>query len=292
MKNIREAVRKSILVYDGSKGVLLQRMGLAGGECGDLWNADFPDRVRSIYESYRAAGSDIIQTNTFTANALSLKRHGLADRTREFNRRAARLAREVMGETGLVAGSMGPTGILLEPYGDLTEEEARQCFTEQAEALAEGGADALHLETFMDLEEMKIAIKAAKATGLTVIASMTFTTAGRTLMGSSPADCVAALKDAGADLLGANCSVGPAQMVPILEAMKEAGAGPLCAKPNAGMPRVEDGETIFDEGPEVFSRLVPAYLNAGAVILGGCCGTGPDHIRAIRRAVDSRQQGA
>lgn len=285
MRDLVKTVSDRILVYDGSKGIFLQRMGLSGGDCGDIWNIRRPKLIREIYEIYKNAGSDIIQTNTFTANRYALDKYGFGKLTYDINYKAAVIAREVMGDDGLVAGAIGPVGVLLEPYGDLSEEDAVNLYYEQARALADGGVDAINLETFMDEREAVIAVQASKRTGLPVICCMTFNESGRTIMGNTPAGSAKSLVDAGAQIVGANCSVGPQGMVNVIKEISEAVEVPLCVKPNAGMPKMINGEVTFDAEPEAFSRLVPDYIAYGAKIIGGCCGTDDKHIKEIKIAL-------
>jgi 5-methyltetrahydrofolate--homocysteine methyltransferase len=287
-----------ILVSDGAWGTFLFRKGLARGDCPELWCADHPDDVRGIAASYVAAGADMVETNSFGGTRIRLAGHGLAERASELNEAAARLSREALdaraaaGREPWVLGSIGPSGKFL-MMGDVSAEELRAAFSEQAEALARGGADALCVETMMDAEEAAIAVRAAKeAAGLEVICTFTFdkTVQGyyRTMMGLSPEDAAAAALDAGADIVGTNCGNGFAGMIEVVKAMRPAARGrPIMVQANAGLPQQVDGVDVYPEGPGDMAALVPALLDAGASVVGGCCGTTPAHIAAIRAAVDS-----
>ena len=292
MKSIREDIaRKGILVSDGGWGTFLVAAGLGPGECPELWNVEHPEVVRNIAKSYVDAGADIIMTNSFGGSRITLEPHGLAARAPELNKAAARLSREVAGDSIHVLASMGPTGKLL-LMGDVTEDQLYAAFAEQAIALESGGADACSVETMAALDEAALAVRAVKEnSGLEVVASFTFSmrtdTGYRTMMGVSIADMVAAMLNEGADILGANCSLGPAEMVEVIQGLREeAPTVPILVHPNAGMPqRADDGSITYPETPDMMASRVPALIKAGATIIGGCCGTGPDHIRAIAAAV-------
>jgi 5-methyltetrahydrofolate--homocysteine methyltransferase len=280
-----------ILVSDGAWGTFLFRKGLAKGDCPELWCALRPDDVRDIAASYVAAGADMVETNSFGGTSIRLSGLGLAARAAELNEAAARLSRAAAGDSRRVIASMGPTGKFL-LMGDVSADEMYASFAEQAEALAKGGADALCVETMMDAEEAAIAVRAAKSTGLETICTFTFnkTVQGwyRTMTGLSPEDAAAAALDAGADIVGTNCGNGFAGMIDVVRAMKPAARGaPIMVQANAGLPASVDGVDVYPEGPEDMAALVPELLDAGASIVGGCCGTTPAHIAAIRAAVDA-----
>ncbi len=283
MNEFIKAIRERVLVYDGSKGYLLQKMGLGGGECAEEWNLTKKDKVREVYLSYRNAGSDVIQTNTFPGNRCQLEKYGLADKTYEINFEGARLACEVMGSRGFVAASVGPTGRMFEPAGDLTFEEAYNVYKEQIKALADGGVDVINFETFTDLAEMRAALIAARETcDLPVICSMTFEANGKTLMGTDPYTAAVVLKSLGADMVGTNCSLGPEHLLGIIREMSKAGVY-LSVKPNAGLPEVVDGKTVYCDITSQFTALVKDYVNAGVRLIGGCCGTTPELIAALKK---------
>jgi len=280
-------------VSDGATGTELQRRGLPPGVPGEKWNADAPHHVEAVARSYLEAGSDLVLTNTLGANRVALDPHGLADRAAELAEAGVRVARQAAGKEGLVFASLGPTGriVMME---DLPRERFVSALTEAADALAWGGADAIVLETFNELDELRIALAAARKTGLPVVACMTFAS-GRdgtmTLMGNKPADFARVAKAGGAAAVGANCGAGPENFLKVTRLLREATDLPIWVKPNAGLPKVVKGKTIFPMGPEEFASYVPQLLEAGANIVGGCCGTTPDHIRAVRKAVDEQKKG-
>ena len=280
---------EGILISDGALGTMLQAAGLEPGVCPESWNLDHPGEVEAIARAYAEAGSDAVETNTFGGNRFKLKHYGLENRVMMLNRAAVAITRRAIGPDRIVLGSVGPTGVIL-MMGEVGEEELYDAFKEQCVALAGAGADVICIETMTALDEATIAIRAAKEhTHLEVICTMTFdkTLQGdyRTMMGVSPAEMVAALKAAGADVIGTNCGNGMEHMVPIVEAIRLADpAIPVLVNANAGRPHLRDGRNVFDETPEITASFIPALISAGAGIIGGCCGTTPDHIRAIRTA--------
>jgi len=280
--------RGEVLIVDGAMGTLLQAAGLCPGECPELWCLEHPDAVREIHRNYREAGSDVVETNSFGGTRYKLKHYGLEGRVVEINRAAARLAREI-GKR-YVLGSMGPTGAFMEPYGDETEEAFYEAFAEQAMALEEGGADAVIMETMTGIEECCVAVRAARErTRMTVVASFTFDPqidgGYASMMGVRPAEFAKRAVEAGAHIVGANCGLGPAHMLNIIPELRGAVSVPLMAMPNAGMPVLEDGKTMFKETPEMMATTCMEIVKAGARLIGGCCGTTPAHIAAIARAV-------
>lgn len=287
---IQKLVSNGPVLTDGAWGTQLQARGLAIGEIPDLWNVTHPDKVAEVARAYVEAGSQIILTNTFGANRIRLAEGGCAERAKEINEAGARISRAAAAGRALVFASIGPSGKML-MSGDVTEEALRLAFTEQAEALARGGADGLVVETMADLDEARLAIGAAKATGLPVVASMVFDSGkdkDRTMMGTTPEQAAAGLIDAGADVIGANCGQGIAGFVPICARLKAAAAGhPVWIKANAGLPEMRDGKTAYAMTASEFSSYVPALLQAGAGFLGGCCGTSPDFIRVLGQKLDS-----
>lgn len=293
MKTILERVAAGeVLVCDGAMGTFLQAKGLQPGECPELWCVDHPDAVRDIHRSYREGGSDIVETNSFGGSRYKLDHYGLGERTAEINRAAAALARDVAGDSQHVIGSVGPTGEFMEPLGLETEENFLAAFEEQIRALADGGADAVIVETMTAIDEAAAAVRAAKKVGgLVVVASFTFDpVAGddyATMMGVKPERFAEDLLAAGADVLAANCGTGPDHMINVIRRLRAAAPDtvPLMAMPNAGMPVMEHGITVFKETPAEMAEKAVLLVDAGARILGGCCGTTPDHIRAIRDAV-------
>lgn len=288
--NLLERCADRILVYDGSKGVMLQMKGLSGGDSAEEWNLSHADKVSEVHREYIEAGADIIQTNTFCANAPSLKNHRLEDKLYEINYEGAKLALDCAKENVMVAASVGPTGLFFEPAGDMTFESMSAVFRQQLKPLRDAGISIVNFETFTDLNEMRAAIVAARETGgFEVIASMTFD-GERTMSGNTPAACAAVCAGMGVSLMGANCSGGPESLLEPIRNMHETISLPLSAKPNAGLPEMEDGVAVFKQKPEDFSRLVPEFAESGVRLIGGCCGSGPEHIKALRAAVDRLQR--
>ncbi|MHB9026121.1 MAG: homocysteine S-methyltransferase family protein [Armatimonadota bacterium] len=288
---LERLARGEILVSDGAMGTLLQAQGLQPGECPESWCVTHPDAVRAIAAAYVAAGSDIVETNSFGGTRCKLREYGLEDKVVEFNRAAAALAKEAVGENGFVAASVGPTGLIVEDEGGTASpEELYAAYAEQVTALAEGGADAFCIETQMSIPEAVQAVKAAKdCTDLPVICTFTFTEGARgfrTVMGAAPVQTAEATLDAGADIIGANCGTGIAGMIEVARQLRAAAPSvPILIQANAGLPILEGGKTVFKESPEDMAARVADLLAAGATLLGGCCGTTPAHIVAMAKAV-------
>lgn len=295
--NFAEAVKNlKPLLADGATGTMLQAMGLPVGEPPERWLLDKPEAVRELARKYIEAGSDIIYTNTFGANRIRLQRFGLADKVSELNKIAVQLAREAVNSVPrpssrvprpFVVASIGPTGELLEPYGDLEPEAAHDAFTEQAAALSEAGVDAFVCETFSDLTEALICLKAVLSVAkVPVMVSMSFEENGKTMMGVTPEDAVNKLVDEGAFVVGANCSVGPEVVERVIVAMKSARPDALLlAKPNAGKPQLVSGKVVYPITPEDMASFAQKMRDIGVAIIGGCCGTTPDHIAAMREVL-------
>jgi methionine synthase I (cobalamin-dependent) len=280
---IRQLAAAAPVVTDGAWGTQLQARGLSAGECPDVWNLTHPERVEEVARAYVDAGSRVILTNTFRANRLTLAGYGLADKVAEINRAGAAISRRAAAGRAHVFASIGPTGKLL-MTGETTEEELLAAFTEQAQALAEGGAEAILVETMSDLAEAKLALRAARQTGLPVVVSMVFDSGKNkdcTMMGATPEQAAQELTEAGAAAIGANCGSGIAAYVPICRRLRAATARPIWIKPNAGLPELLDGRTVYRATPEEFASHLPALIEAGATFIGGCCGTGPEFIRKI-----------
>jgi len=292
-----------IIVGDGGMGTMLYSKGVPASACFDECNLSHSKLVLDIHQAYMEAGAEIIETNTYGANRLKLGAYDLGDRVRDINFRGAKLAgnaREIVGLPVLIAGSVGPLGRPLAPVGRIGAAEAHGLFCEQIEGLLQGGVDLLMLETFKDLREMLIALRAAREScDLPVVAQMSFEEEGRTLAGDTPSDVVRALEAAGADVIGANCSTGPVRMARVLAEMAAVAARPLSAQPNAGWPEVVAGRIVYVSGPVYMGEQARHMAGLGARLLGGCCGTTPEHIREVARQVraeapptDSQAQAA
>jgi 5-methyltetrahydrofolate--homocysteine methyltransferase len=289
--NIFDELRQNkILLSDGAWGTFLQDKGLKPGECPELWNITNRNSVLDIAKSYLLAGSDIVETNSFGGSKFKLSQYGHGERVGEINEAAAAISREAAGTEKHVAGSVGPTGKML-LMGDVTENELYDAFCDQAIALEKGGADIIIIETMSALDEASIAVRASREnTKCTVIITMTFskTPKGeyRTMMGVSPEEMVVSMKKAGAHIVGSNCGNGIAGMTGIVRAIKAIDNRiPVMVQANAGVPEFIDGMTVFRESPELMASFIPDLINAGANIIGGCCGTTPDHIKAIGKVL-------
>ncbi|MFZ1050415.1 MAG: bifunctional homocysteine S-methyltransferase/methylenetetrahydrofolate reductase [Candidatus Sulfotelmatobacter sp.] len=286
--DILARIKQSPVLCDGAMGTLLYAKGVFINRCYDELNLSQPDLIRAIHHEYLQAGAEIIETNTFGANSFRLARHSLADKVRDMNRMGARLAREAAKSFDVwVAGSVGPLGTRIEPLGKTSFEEARQAFCEQIAALAEGGVDLLILETFGYLEELHQAMLAAKDVGakLPLVVQVTIDEDGNCLDGSDPEAFAPRLEDWGADVIGCNCSVGPVAMLDAIERVRAVTSLPLAAQPNAGIPRSVEGRNIYLCSPEYMASYARKFVSAGVRIVGGCCGTTPDHIRVMKSAL-------
>ncbi len=285
------------LMADGATGTNLFNMGLTSGEAPELWNVDQPDKIRALYSGAVEAGSDLFLTNSFGGNAARLKLHNAQDRVRELNRVAAELGREVADRAGrpvFVAGSVGPTGEIFEPLGTLRYEDAVEIFEEQIAGLREGGVDVIWIETISAPEEYRAAAEAAARQEMPWVGTMSFDTAGRTMMGVTPPDMVKLAEGITPQPLayGANCGVGAADLLRTLLSMIDAGATlPLVAKGNAGIPKFVHGHIHYDGTPELMADYAVLARDVGAKIIGGCCGTTPEHLRAMREALETRPRG-
>jgi 5-methyltetrahydrofolate--homocysteine methyltransferase len=285
------------LLADGATGTNLFNMGLEAGEAPEIWNVAHPDRIRTLYQGWVDAGCDLFLTNSFGGNASRLKLHGAERRVRELNRIAAGIGREVADAAGrpvVVAGSVGPTGEIMAPMGSLTSEAAVEMFHEQAEGLKEGGADVLWVETISAAEEFEAAAEAFRLAGMPWCGTMSFDTAGRTMMGLTAAAMVKMVARLPHPPLaiGANCGVGASDLLRTVLGLAAAGPEqPLIAKGNAGIPRFHEGHIHYDGTPDLMADYAVLARDAGATIIGGCCGTTPDHLRRMREALESTPRG-
>ena len=292
MTSLLERLAKGeVLVCDGAMGTMLIERGLKLGECPERWNLEHPEVISDIAHLYAESGADIVETNTFGGSPLKLAQYRLDAQTTELNIRAVRAARQGVGGKAMVAASCGPTGRLLKPFGDTEPNEIHAAFRRQLSALLTEGIDAVIIETMTDLTEATLAVRAAKslAPDVPVIATMTFDATPRgffTIMGVTVAQAVEGLTNAGADILGSNCGNGIDNMVTIAAEFRKHSDKPLIIQSNAGLPRIENGRAVYSETPEFMAARVGTLLDTGVAIIGGCCGTTPEHIGAIRRAVD------
>lgn len=286
--NLPERLKNTVLLFDGAIGTMLYSRGVFINRCYDEMNLSMPALVKEIHAAYVEAGADCIETNTFGANRIKLTPHGFGDKLSAINYEGARLAREVAGTDLLVAGSIGPLGAKIEPWGTISKTEARAAFKEQARALRDGGIDLFILETFSNLSEIEQAILALKETSdLPIIASMSVREDGNLFFGTRPESFVSSLEEWGVDVIGLNCSVGPHFMLNSLETISRLTNKPISAMPNAGTPRRVEGRSIYMTSPEYMAEYARRFIQIGVKILGGCCGTNENHIRLMRQAIDS-----
>jgi len=283
---------RKLIVGDGAMGTQLMSKGLAPGECGEMWNLQRPEEVENIQRSYVEAGADYLLTNTFGGSAIALARHGLQGRTEEVNMAATQIARRAAGGWAMVFGDVGPTGQMLRPIGELSEGDAQESFRRQISAFCRAGVDAIIAETFDSADELALVMKAAReACDLPLIASMRFqrerTGRYRTIMGEAPERLVGVAEEWGCVAAGTNCGLTIEAMVPLVERLAELTDLPVIAQPNAGLPELVAGRTVYRQDAGIFARHVPALHGSGARIIGGCCGTTAEHIGAIRRFADS-----
>ncbi len=275
-----------IHIFDGAMGTMLQNAGLKPGDCPELLNIDNPQIVQNVHRAYVEAGATIIETNTFGGSRIKLDEYGLGDRIVEINTAAVKNAKIAAAGRAKVAGSMGPTGKFIRPLGELTFDEDYANYYEQAKALSAAGADYLLIETCIELQEMRAALLACKdACDLPVICQMSYSEDGRTVTGTDPQTAAVVLSAMGADIVGVNCSLGPEQLIPIVKELAENCTCPISVQPNAGMPHLVNGETVFPMTPEDMGKWAPKLIEAGATFIGGCCGTTPAHIAAVKKAV-------
>jgi methionine synthase I (cobalamin-dependent) len=291
---IEALIAEGPVLLDGAWGTELQSRGLEAGDLPDFWNLRHPDRVEAVARAYVEAGSRVILTNTFRANRIALGKHPEVDRVSEVNRAGVEISRRAAEGRARVFASMGPCGKLL-LMGEVDTAALREAFVEQAQALASGGADAIVIETMSELAEAELAIEAARSTGLPVVACMAFDSGKhreRTMMGVSAPQAAQALGEAGADVVGANCGAGIEDYISICGSLARATERPIWIKPNAGLPELEGGEVVYRTTPEAFSRDVRKLVEAGAQFVGGCCGTSPAFIEAVRRELGKPEASA
>jgi len=285
MHAILELAKRKTLIFDGAMGTMLMAAGLKAGESPELWNIEKPSLVTDIHRKYYEAGSDVVHTNTFGGNTIKLAERGLADKMETINVEAARLAREACPAGKFVAGDIGPTGKLLKPLGDLVLEEAEEGFFRQAQALLKGGVDLISIETMFSLEEALAALRAAKRLGdVLVIAALTFNRTKKgffTMMGEGVKQAVSAFEAAGADVIASNCSLGSRDMIDLTKELRAATRKPILIQPNAGKPVTQKGVTSYQQTPAEFAQDGKEIGNFGADMIGGCCGTNPEFIRAL-----------
>ncbi|MFA4916158.1 MAG: homocysteine S-methyltransferase family protein [Syntrophales bacterium] len=286
---IKRALKEKVLILDGATGTLLHKRGMPSGVCPEIWCLENPDMIGNIHASYQRAGSDILYTCTFGANRFKLG-HYHNTNVREINRELALLARDAAVKDTLIAGDIGPTGHFIEPFGDLPFEAAVDTFKEQILGLLEGGVDLFVVETMMDIQEARAALLAVKeVSSYFTVVTMTYEKNGRTLNGTDPVTALITLQSLGADAVGCNCSTGPDMMVGLIAAMKPYATVPLAAKPNAGIPRLVGSNTVFDMNASEFATYGTKLVAAGVNMLGGCCGTTPDHIAALKEGINNEQ---
>lgn len=292
MQDFKEFVKNNIVIFDGAMGTRLYDKGVFINRVYDELNLSQPALVKEVHKEYLDAGAMVLETNSFGANRFKLAPHGLADKLEAINFQAAKIAREVAGDKAWVCGSIGPLGARIEPMGKITADESEKAFSEQAGALIAGGVDLLAFETFVDINELEIAVKAArKLTDKPIIASMTIGEDFCTIYGTNLETISSKLNNSGADIIGLNCSVGPKVMFDAMEKLRELTNLPLIAQPNAGLPRMVDNRTIYLCNPEYFGEYAKRFMQIGVHIVGGCCGTTPDHIKWVASAARANTPG-
>lgn len=290
--SLQDLVKAKTVLLDGAMGTALMKRGLPPGMPGERWNLENPEAVRDVHAAYIGAGSDVVQTNTFGGTTLRLASHGLENRFEEINREAVRVAREAAGDDHIVAGNLGPSGLFMPPVGEADPGALEEAFTAQAEVLARAGAEAIFIETMLDLEEALLALRGAKkgAPGLAVSVCMIFEKKKKGFfspMGNRPADSAKRLADEGADLVGANCSMGSVEMLEMASDMISAVEIPVVMKPNAGLPETKGTEVVYRQEPDDFAKDLLAMVKMGARAVGGCCGTDERFIGALRTGLDA-----
>lgn len=286
MKNFLDLIKQKVVLFDGGMGTELYRRGVFINKCFEETNLVAPELVKQIHNDYLNAGAEVIETNTFGANRFKLKRFNLQDKLKDIVFAGSRIAREVAGEKAFVAGSIGPLGVQIEPLGPISREESQEFFAEIIKPMVDGGIDLLIFETFINLDELKQAVVSArKLTDKPIIAQITIDEDGNTLTGTNPETAIADLESMGADVVGINCTVGPQVMLNWLETVRPLTSLPISIMPNAGKPKNIDGRNIYLASPEYFAEYAKLFVKSGANIIGGCCGTNPEHIKKMAVAI-------
>ncbi len=288
-----EVVKERTILFDGAMGTMLIQAGIRGEECPEIWNVTHSEDIQKIHKSYFEAGADVVLTNTFGGNEIKLGAKGLQDRVKELNLAAVQNAQSVCPKNGYVGGDIGPTGKYLPPVGKITENEWFHAFTNQATALLEGGVDLIVIETMQDIREAIQALRAVREidSSIPVITTMTFDKKKRgffTIMGDPPEKCFTLLKEKGANVVGANCSIQSSDMIELCKLVRDRVELPMSFQPNAGKPELVNGKTLYSQTPSEFASDIMALVNVGANIVGGCCGTNPDFIQQTQNALKSR----
>ena len=272
---------KGPIIFDGAMGTSLQSAGLPVGTPPEKWNLTHPQKVRDIHTSYVETGADVIETNTFGANRVKLEKYKLAGMIKKINGEGVKIARQASSSSCLVGASVGPLGVLIEPWGDFSQDKALLAFKEQIEALCLEKIDLIIIETMMDLNEARLAAVAARSiSDLPVVCQVTFSAGGKTLMGNDPRSVVQTLSELRIEAVGANCSLGPRELFPLAKEMVSLSHLPVIVQPNAGQPRLEEGKTVYSLSAKEFSEWAEKFVDIGVKIVGGCCGTTPSHTRA------------
>lgn len=289
-QEFRELINKKVVLLDGATGSNLQKRGMPTGVCPELWICEHPEVLQGLQREYVEAGSDIVYAPTFGGNRIKMKEYGLLERIEEINTRLVQISKEAVGTDAYVAADITMTGAQLEPLGDLKFEELIDVYRQQLQIVSKAGVDLIVVETMMSLQETRAAVLAAKEVcpELPIMTTLSFSESGKTLYGADAAATVVALQELGVDAVGLNCSAGPDKMKPVYEMMKSVTKVPLIVKPNAGLPQIDaEGNTCYDMGPDEFKGYMKEIVEAGANILGGCCGTSPEYIKALKELTDS-----
>ncbi len=296
MTGLRGCLTTGVIVGDGGWGTMLAERGLPAGAAPERWTLEHPEVIAEIARAYADAGAELITTNTFGGSPIRLAQHRLEKEFETINRRGVEVVREAIDRRAFISASMGPSGRLLAPLGDAEPEDVERGFAAQAKVLVDAGADVICVETMTDLQEATLAVRAVRSVSaaMPIIATMTFDITPRgpfTMMGVSVAQAASGLTAAGADLVGANCGVGVAEMIVVANAFLASTNAPIAIQPNAGLPVKKDGRLVYPESPEPFAAAVAPLATLGIRLIGGCCGTTPEHIRALRRLIAARHDG-